>query len=80
MYAINIDFVLHIFVYYKGYYWKHSINIDFCPIFIYFLGWYGKWAVGGEREDSVDLGEGGGHPCKVLLLLSFLLLFLLLLA
>ena len=23
VYAINIDFVLHIFVYYIGWYWKH---------------------------------------------------------
>ena len=44
-----------------------------------FAGGHGKWAVGGKGEDPVDLGEGGGHPCKVLLLLSFLLLLLLLL-
>ena len=48
-------------------------------LFVYFIGWYGKRAVGSKGEDPVDLGEGGGHPCKVLLLLSFLLLLLLLL-
>ena len=45
---------------------------------MYFLGWYGKWAVGSKGEDPVNLGEGGGHPCKVLLVLLLFLLLLLL--